>query len=220
MPPSWSLDFALPLTFIALLAPTLKDRPAVAAALAAGAVGVICAGWPYKLGLVAAALAGIAVGVWADRTQGDRAPTGAAEMTGTALWLTLLGMGLITYGIRLSMILLLGRFKLRWAAPGTAPGAAGCALRHHLPGAAASERRAGYLIWQPTAAGGDHRSAGGVAHQERAADDWRRDGGAVGVASVDGQMKTRNVQDQWTRGWSLNADCPRNAEGYNEGLDQ
>ena len=33
-------------------------------------------------------------------------------MTGTALWLTLLGMGLITYGIRLSMILLLGRFEL------------------------------------------------------------------------------------------------------------
>ena len=67
VPPSWSLDFALPLTFIALLAPILRDRPAVAAAVAAGAVGVICAGWPYKLGLVAAALAGIAVGVWADR---------------------------------------------------------------------------------------------------------------------------------------------------------
>ena len=67
VPPSWSLEFALPLTFIALLAPILKDRPAVAAAVAAGAVGVIGAGWPYKLGLVAAALAGIAAGVWADR---------------------------------------------------------------------------------------------------------------------------------------------------------
>jgi predicted branched-subunit amino acid permease len=67
VPASWSLDFALPLTFIALLAPILRDRPAIAAAVAAGAVGVICAGWPYKLGLVAAALAGIAVGVWADR---------------------------------------------------------------------------------------------------------------------------------------------------------
>ena len=67
VPPSWSLEFALPLTFIALLAPILRDRPAVAAALAAGTVAVIGAGWPYKLGLVAAALAGIAVGVWADR---------------------------------------------------------------------------------------------------------------------------------------------------------
>jgi len=67
VPPSWSLEFALPLTFIALLAPILKDRPAVAAAVTAGAVAVIGAGWPYKLGLVAAALAGIAAGVWADR---------------------------------------------------------------------------------------------------------------------------------------------------------
>jgi predicted branched-subunit amino acid permease len=67
VPPSWSLEFALPLTFIALLAPILRDRPAVAAAVAAGAVAVIGAGWPYKLGLVAAALAGIMVGVWMDR---------------------------------------------------------------------------------------------------------------------------------------------------------
>jgi predicted branched-subunit amino acid permease len=67
VPSSWSLEFALPLTFIALLAPILRDRPAVAAAVAAGAVAVIGAGWPYKLGLVAAALAGIAVGVWMDR---------------------------------------------------------------------------------------------------------------------------------------------------------
>jgi len=67
VPPSWSLDFALPLTFIALLAPVLKDRPAAIAALAAGGVALIGAGWPYKLGLVAAALAGIAAGAAADQ---------------------------------------------------------------------------------------------------------------------------------------------------------
>jgi branched-subunit amino acid transport protein len=33
-------------------------------------------------------------------------------MTGPTFWLTLVGMGLITYGIRLSMILLLGRIAL------------------------------------------------------------------------------------------------------------
>ncbi len=66
VPPSWSLDFTLPLTFIALVFPALVDRPAVAAALSAGVVGVIGAGWPYKTGLVAAALVGIAVGVWLD----------------------------------------------------------------------------------------------------------------------------------------------------------
>jgi predicted branched-subunit amino acid permease len=67
VPPSWGLDFALPLTFIALLAPVLKDRPAVIAALAAGSVALIGVGWPYKLGLVAAALAGIAAGAWTDQ---------------------------------------------------------------------------------------------------------------------------------------------------------
>jgi predicted branched-subunit amino acid permease len=67
VPSSWALEFALPLTFIALLAPILRDRPAVAAAVVAGVVAVIGAGWPYKLGLVAAALAGIAVGAWLDR---------------------------------------------------------------------------------------------------------------------------------------------------------
>lgn len=67
VPPGWGLDFALPLTFIALLAPALKDRPSVVAALAAGSVALIAASWPYKLGLMAAALTGIAAGAWADR---------------------------------------------------------------------------------------------------------------------------------------------------------
>lgn len=67
VPSSWALDFALPVTFIALLTPILRDRPAIAAALTAGGVAVVGAAWPYKLGLVAAALAGIAVGVWTDR---------------------------------------------------------------------------------------------------------------------------------------------------------
>ncbi len=69
VPPTWSLDFTLPLTFIALLIPTVADRPALAAALAAGAVAVIGAGWPYKTGLLAAALTGIAVGMWAEARQ-------------------------------------------------------------------------------------------------------------------------------------------------------
>ena len=69
VPPSWSLDFTLALTFIALLVPALSDRPSVAAALAAGIVALVGAGWPYKLGLVTAALVGIAVGAWLDRSR-------------------------------------------------------------------------------------------------------------------------------------------------------
>lgn len=62
IPESWSLEFALPLTFIAMLVPVLRDRPAIAAALSAGVVALVASSLPYKLGLIAAALAGIVVG--------------------------------------------------------------------------------------------------------------------------------------------------------------
>ncbi len=64
IPPSWGLDFTLALTFIGILVPTLKDRPNGMAALSAGVVAVLTFGWPYKLGLMTAALIGIAVGIW------------------------------------------------------------------------------------------------------------------------------------------------------------
>ena len=62
IPESWSLEFALPLTFIAMLVPVLKDHPAIAAALSAGAVALLAFSLPYKLGLIVAALVGILVG--------------------------------------------------------------------------------------------------------------------------------------------------------------
>ena len=64
IPAGWSLDFAVALTFLALLLPFLKDRPSLAAALFAGVTSVLAYGLPYKLGLVLAALVGILVGVW------------------------------------------------------------------------------------------------------------------------------------------------------------
>jgi 4-azaleucine resistance transporter AzlC len=63
IPSSWALDFALALTFIALVVPALNDRPSVAAALAAGVVAVMTAGLPYKLGLMLAAIIGIVIGL-------------------------------------------------------------------------------------------------------------------------------------------------------------
>ena len=63
VPAAWSLDFALALTFIGIVVPTLRDRPHTSAALAAALVAVLTFAWPYKLGLMAAALVGIAVGV-------------------------------------------------------------------------------------------------------------------------------------------------------------
>jgi len=64
LPESWPLDFALPITFIAIIMPTLKDRPAIAASLSAGIVALLANELPYKLGLMLAGLIGIAVGTW------------------------------------------------------------------------------------------------------------------------------------------------------------
>ncbi len=65
VPASWSLDFAVPLTFIALVFPAVKDRAAAAAALAAGAAALAAAALPFRLGLVIAALAGVSAGMLA-----------------------------------------------------------------------------------------------------------------------------------------------------------
>jgi 4-azaleucine resistance transporter AzlC len=67
VPEEWSLDFAVPLVFIALLFPNVKDRGTRAAA----AVGAIAAsgfaGLPLHLGLLAASAVGITTGVVVDR---------------------------------------------------------------------------------------------------------------------------------------------------------
>jgi 4-azaleucine resistance transporter AzlC len=66
LPASWSLDFTLALTFIALLVPNVQDRATLAAALAGGVAAIVAVGLPFKLGLVAASIIGIAVGIWAE----------------------------------------------------------------------------------------------------------------------------------------------------------
>jgi 4-azaleucine resistance transporter AzlC len=75
IPNSWSLDFALALTFIALVVPNLKDRASLAAAVSAGIMAVFSYAWPYKLGLFAAAITGIAVGLLIEqRKNGSTVP--------------------------------------------------------------------------------------------------------------------------------------------------
>jgi 4-azaleucine resistance transporter AzlC len=70
VPSSWSLDFTLALTFIALVVPNLKDRASTAAALTAGVTALLAYGFPYKLGLMAAALLGIIIGLWSETKWG------------------------------------------------------------------------------------------------------------------------------------------------------
>jgi 4-azaleucine resistance transporter AzlC len=67
IPSSWGLEFTLPLTFIAIVIPLIKDRATVLVALTAGLVAVLGADLPLKFGLLGAALAGIVVGLWSDR---------------------------------------------------------------------------------------------------------------------------------------------------------
>ena len=62
VPASWSLDFAVPLIFLSLLAPVVRDRAGASAAASAGVVAVLALGLPFNMGLMIAALSGIVVG--------------------------------------------------------------------------------------------------------------------------------------------------------------
>ena len=66
VPPSWQLDYAIPLVFLALLAPAVTDRPSLLAAVIGGTLAWALQGLPYNLGLVVAATAGIAAGALAE----------------------------------------------------------------------------------------------------------------------------------------------------------
>ena len=62
LPADWPLDFALPLTFIAIVVPLIRNRTMLAVAAVSGIVALLLAGLPFKLGLLVAALAGMAIG--------------------------------------------------------------------------------------------------------------------------------------------------------------
>jgi len=63
VPDAWGLTFAVPLVFLALLVPAMKDRPTTAAGVAGGAIAVVAAGLPLNLGLLVGAVSGIVVGL-------------------------------------------------------------------------------------------------------------------------------------------------------------
>jgi predicted branched-subunit amino acid permease len=63
VPADWSLDFAVVLSFIALLVPAVRSRVDLAVAIVAAAVALAAAGLPYRLSLVVASIAGIGAGM-------------------------------------------------------------------------------------------------------------------------------------------------------------
>lgn len=67
IPASWELDFFLPLTFIALVVPGLRDVAGFITAAVASLCALIFFGLPLKLGLILSAFIGIAAGLWSDK---------------------------------------------------------------------------------------------------------------------------------------------------------
>lgn len=67
VPEAWSLDFALPLTFLAMVGPMLKSKAHVSAAFVS-VVGALLLAWmPWNLGLIVAALLAMATGAEVER---------------------------------------------------------------------------------------------------------------------------------------------------------
>ena len=67
VPESWSLDFAIPLVFLALLAVAVRNRPAAVAAVVGGAVAVLAHDAPYQLWMIIGAGSGVVAGITAER---------------------------------------------------------------------------------------------------------------------------------------------------------
>lgn len=71
IPPEFALDFAVPITFIAIVGPGLRTLPQAAAAIVSIVVALGLAALPYNLWLLVASVAGMATGalteIWLER---------------------------------------------------------------------------------------------------------------------------------------------------------
>jgi 4-azaleucine resistance transporter AzlC len=66
-PAAWGLDFAFPATFLGMLVPLLVSRSVMACVLSAGIAAIIFHALPHQLGLIVAALCGVAAGMLVER---------------------------------------------------------------------------------------------------------------------------------------------------------
>ncbi len=69
IPESWGLSFVIPLMFLALLVPAIKNRAYLVAALVSAAVALAANSLPNNLGMIAATVSAIAVGLLLDRSE-------------------------------------------------------------------------------------------------------------------------------------------------------
>ena len=63
IPTEWGLEYAVPVTFLAILAPLVRGRANIAAAAVATVAALVFHGLPYGLGLMVAAALGIVTGM-------------------------------------------------------------------------------------------------------------------------------------------------------------
>jgi predicted branched-subunit amino acid permease len=67
VPSSWQLEFAIPLSFTAILVASIRNVPMVVSAVVGGLASVLLFNMPLKLGLVVACLAGLMAGLAAEK---------------------------------------------------------------------------------------------------------------------------------------------------------
>jgi len=67
LPDGLGLSFAVPLIFLALLAPRMTGRASVAAGVVAGATALVAGGLPFDLGLLVGGVTGVAAGLLIQR---------------------------------------------------------------------------------------------------------------------------------------------------------
>jgi predicted branched-subunit amino acid permease len=70
IPAAWQLEFVVPLCFIAVLAPLLRERVALLVAIVSGVSAIALDALPMRLSLICAGLIGIAAGALADTVRG------------------------------------------------------------------------------------------------------------------------------------------------------
>ena len=62
IPSSWSLEFAIPLSFLAMLVSVVRDQATLTAALCSGGIATVFSSLPYNMGFMAAIVGGVAMG--------------------------------------------------------------------------------------------------------------------------------------------------------------
>jgi len=74
IPPEWSLDFAVPIAFLAIVAPMLKSLAHVAAALVSVVLSLLLVWVPFNAGLLIAAVVAMCVGAAVETVMQRRRP--------------------------------------------------------------------------------------------------------------------------------------------------